>query len=283
MKNGLKQQSQIYAMRRCGNGSSVAIGIRQTKHHLILSEGGYLYFDGGPFDAEEELYSRFGKIFPDKVIRKVVDDVESDGITEWASIHRGFNYDLEFEYEVPARDAPYKTFMERIADVNTLSATSELDSKQQELLRKLLYSSLITALEAYLADLMSYWLKAENDVFRNFVRNCEAFKGHKIPLASIYDKLDTLPEFVGKYVQGLVWHRLDKVIPPLTKALGIKMPEIDRLVEQILVRHDIVHRSGKTMDGKDVTITQDKFNELRIGVISFIDDIEGKIRQRFPV
>jgi hypothetical protein len=35
--------------------------------------------------------------------------------------------------------------------------------------------------------------------------------------------------------------------------------------------------------GEEVIITQEKLNELRRNIISFIDDIEEKIRQRYPV
>jgi hypothetical protein len=47
-------------------------------------EGGYLYIWGGPYDAYDELFDEFGDFVPEDRIRVVVDDVESDGLTEWA-------------------------------------------------------------------------------------------------------------------------------------------------------------------------------------------------------
>jgi hypothetical protein len=47
-------------------------------------EGGYLYIWGGPYDASEELFDEFGEFVPEDRIQAVVDDVESDGLTDWA-------------------------------------------------------------------------------------------------------------------------------------------------------------------------------------------------------
>lgn len=50
-------------------------------------EGGYLYIHGGPYDASDEFYEEFGAIVSDDVIQEAVDEVETDGITEWAPTH----------------------------------------------------------------------------------------------------------------------------------------------------------------------------------------------------
>jgi len=47
----------------------------------ITAEGGYLWNHGGPFDAEEQLYDKFGDIVSESLIKQVVEEeeVESDG------------------------------------------------------------------------------------------------------------------------------------------------------------------------------------------------------------
>lgn len=47
-------------------------------------EGGYLYIWGGPYDAAEQLFDEFGTIVPEDRIQAVVEEVESDGLTDWA-------------------------------------------------------------------------------------------------------------------------------------------------------------------------------------------------------
>lgn len=47
-------------------------------------EGGYLYIWGGPYDAAEELFDEFGDIVPETRIQEVIDEVEREGLTDWA-------------------------------------------------------------------------------------------------------------------------------------------------------------------------------------------------------
>lgn len=47
-------------------------------------EGGYLYVRGGPYDASEQLYDEFGRWVTEDRIQEVADQVESEGITDWA-------------------------------------------------------------------------------------------------------------------------------------------------------------------------------------------------------
>jgi hypothetical protein len=47
-------------------------------------EGGYLYIWGGPYDAGDELYNEFGSLVSEQRIEKVINEVEADGISDWA-------------------------------------------------------------------------------------------------------------------------------------------------------------------------------------------------------
>jgi hypothetical protein len=244
-------------------------------------EGGYLYIHGGPYDAEEELYVRFGDTCSDEAIRAVIDDVESDGITEWAPIHTEPDYDQVFELEIDTRRNPCQFFERRLAEIDAL-LTGAIPEALQPLLRQLLYSSLIAALEAYLADTVSYWVNADNEVLKRFVTNCEEFKQRKLSLAEIFERMDDLTKEVEGYLQQLVWHRLDKVGPLMSSAFGIEMPEIGPLMKHIAVRHDIVHRGGKTKEGKTIDVGVGAVNALRESVTVFVNALESKLEARFP-
>lgn len=55
---------------------------QETPHNS--REGGYQYIWGGPYDASDELGSEFGSIVSDEVLERAIEEVESDGIYEWA-------------------------------------------------------------------------------------------------------------------------------------------------------------------------------------------------------
>lgn len=248
----------------------------------MSSEGGYIYVHGGPYDATEELSGRFGELFPEEVISAVVEDVESNGILDWAPIHTEPDYDAEFELEANSRMDPHQFFEKRLNAVDAL-ATAGIDAQRQLLLRQLLYSSLIAALEAYLADTMSYWVAVNKNVLRRFVSSCVEFQSQKFTLSQIFERMDSLEDDVETYLQQVVWHRLDKVVPLMSEALGISRPSIEKLMKHILVRHDIVHRGGKAKEGSAVVITGDELKELRRDVVDFVNEIEAGINKSFPV
>lgn len=50
----------------------------------ISAEGGYLWNHGGPYDAREELATMFGDIVSESLIEEVAEEVEADGVLEWA-------------------------------------------------------------------------------------------------------------------------------------------------------------------------------------------------------
>lgn len=241
-------------------------------------EGGYLYVHGGPYSAEEELYRRFGELFQDEVVRAVIEDVEADGILDWAPIHTEPDYDVDFELALEAEFSACRLFSKRLAEADALAST-ELDSEDRILLRQLLYSHLIGALEAYLADTMAHWLKANREVFKRFVANCEEFKKEKFSLSCIFERLEDLEGQVDRYVQKTVWHRLDKVMPLMASSFDFNMPDISQLMAHIVTRHDIVHRGGKSREGHHVEITSGKLAELRECVTTFVDKLESEISE----
>ena len=217
-------------------------------------EGGYLYIYGGPYDASEELQGQFGGLLPDEEIQAVVEDVESDGILEWAPIHKEGYYDNKFQFVVNTCNEPFYNFSKRIEEVESLKSM-QVDYNQQLLLYQLLFSSLITVLETYLQDTMSFWIDIDEEVFRNFVANCEEFKRKKLNLSEIFNRMDGIKNEVHIYLQELVWHRLDKVAPLMAGSLKIAFPSLEPLMKHILRRHDIVHRGGKDKDGNMLAIS----------------------------
>ncbi len=52
------------------------------------AEGGYQWIWGGPFEARDELYSKFGDIAPERLIEEVAEEVEREGITDWAPVRK---------------------------------------------------------------------------------------------------------------------------------------------------------------------------------------------------
>lgn len=244
-------------------------------------EGGYIYVWGGPYEAGDELHSRFSGLVSEEVIEEVVEDLQSDGTYEWAPIHTEPDYDEAFELAAFLRGDPYRTLNSKLADFDELRAVDP-GARLQPAMRQLLYSSLIAALEAYLAETLSYWVAQDNGVFRKVVEHSKEFREKKLTVSQIFDRMDALKDEVEKYLQTLVWHRLDIVGPLINASLGVDVPEIGPLMKRILTRHDIVHRGGRTKEGQIVEVSDADLDALRTQVAEFSGSIEQGINSTRP-
>jgi hypothetical protein len=73
------------------------------KTSYVGAEGGYLWNHGGPYDAREQLFDMFGEIVSEKLIEEVAEEVEADGITDWAPTHDDYQDD-ELLTDAPSLD-----------------------------------------------------------------------------------------------------------------------------------------------------------------------------------
>jgi hypothetical protein len=58
-------------------------------------EGGYQYIWGGPYDAADEIGSEFGNALSDSEIEAAVEQVQEDGIYDWAPARIGEDTDMD--------------------------------------------------------------------------------------------------------------------------------------------------------------------------------------------
>lgn len=49
-------------------------------------EGGYLWINGGPYDADEEIQSEFSDVAEFDVMQRAVEEITSEGLYEWAPV-----------------------------------------------------------------------------------------------------------------------------------------------------------------------------------------------------
>ena len=57
------------------------------------AEGGYIWIWGGPYEARDELYSKFGDLVSERLIEEAAQHIERHGIYDWAPVYKGDDYD----------------------------------------------------------------------------------------------------------------------------------------------------------------------------------------------
>jgi hypothetical protein len=73
------------------------------------------------------------------------------------------------------------------------------------------------------------------------------------------------------------YHNLIKVKEIYQSTFKIAFPDIEFLINYVKVRHDLVHRNGKTKQGEEVNIDKEVVSDLIEKTSIFVDEIVLKL------
>lgn len=246
-------------------------------------EGGYQFVHGGPYDPNDQIQDRFSSVVHYEVMEELIQELYAEVGDEWAPIdYEGEYYDEELSMLVSHRTDPNRMLSDRLTQIEAVLTVTG-NNQATELTTQLAHGAVITALESYLWDTVAYWTANDEGTLRDFVATNKDFQSKTLQLSTIFERLEGLKDEVESYLQDLVWHRLDKVKPLMAQGLKIDVPEIGELMKEVLVRHDIVHRGGRTKDGDHVTVFANQVRGVAGKVRAFVDAIETELARRYPI
>lgn len=146
---------------------------------------------------------------------------------------------------------------------------------------RMLYSSAITALETYLSD--AFYQRVINDdaLIERLMLTTPEFKDKKYSLSEMVAWKKKTNEMVGEYLFNIVWHNLAKVQCMYGDVLGVKFPEDSGAIyAAVVIRHDIVHRGGKTKTGKPHNFKESDIEKLFASIEAFVAAIDLQLKAR---
>lgn len=239
------------------------------------AEGGYQWIWGGPYDAREQLESEFGHIYASEAIDSLADKLSSE-CPEWAPTERPGDYDDEWFESISGNVLSRFTLDQDLNGVEALLGLAtghELASR----LRRLLFANVITALETYLSDTFMNRVLQDPERIQAHLDADPRFKERKVPYKDVLREAAKLEQAVRSELLDMVWHDLSRVKPMYKAALGVDLGEIGDLMKDVLVRHDIVHRNGRSKTGELVDIQPAQITELTAKVRALATSIDEQL------
>ncbi|MFM5361680.1 HEPN/Toprim-associated domain-containing protein [Aeromonas veronii] len=169
----------------------------------------------------------------------------------------------------------FKIFKKSIDEIQSIEL-----NKATPVLQRMIFSSVITAMEAYLTDTMKRHVLNRHAIKRRFVESYHSFKNLEIKGNDIFKYLDELDRKILFYLDRQIsFHDIKNIKNLFEKVLDCKIPDdkLKTIGSYSQTRHDIVHRNGKSRHGDNVYISQEDITNL-IGVIyEFVVDIDKQI------
>ncbi|MFM0060634.1 hypothetical protein PQR64_33925 [Paraburkholderia phytofirmans] len=246
-------------------------------------EGGYLFINGGPYDPADEIPGRFGSIVSDETIDEVVAELHAEGGDEWAPIRESDayydDYDDRFTLDVESPHEPLSRLQDRIRKSQRVLTLSG-DPEAKKLAEMLVFSNALAVLESFLWETAEFWFKHDDVALRDVITKLQVFSEEPIKLGEVFTRHERLREHVLGYLQNLVWHRWESVMPIFRLGLGIRLPSVKLFEAALVKRHDIVHRSGHSKSGEPITVTLMEISELFSEIEQFAIEVDRLLADR---
>jgi len=192
-------------------------------------------------------------------------------------------YDFEEEYENSywePSDNPDDEFTVAITGMRTLLTTKFLAEHDDQLLNRIVFSHTITALEAYLSDCFINLIKGDKETQKIIYEKDVELRKKKFTAKEFLDGPDMPEKYMLLYFRKEVsFHNLSASNRYFEYVLNqdIFLDDIhkDLMFRAITLRHDCVHRNGKSEQG----IKQSCFEESYvISIIEATEKLVTKIR-----
>lgn len=166
--------------------------------------------------------------------------------------------------------------------LNQITGLSATDTKNQ-VLQRMCYASIITAMEAYLGDIMKREVLNREPVKVRFVEHYKPFSSQNLKLSNIYIQLDKLDRLITEELDRIAFHNISTANQMFESVLLTKFPrqEMAELSRAVNIRHDIVHRNGKRTNGELIEVSYDEVVRLKDIVHRFTIHIDQQILDGF--
>ncbi|WP_222838787.1 HNH endonuclease signature motif containing protein, partial [Nostoc cycadae] len=175
----------------------------------------------------------------------------------------------------------YNTFLENLGNIEKLLEI-DANSSIKTTLNKLLFANTITAMETYLSDAFINTVTHNNDLMKKFVESTPYFCEKKYKLSDLFKWQENLKKEVTNYLLEIIYHNVFVVKNMYKCVLDIDFPEdMELLQKAIMLRHDIVHRNGKTKTGKVIVANDENVKSNLTLIREFIDNIDQQLQSKY--
>lgn len=180
--------------------------------------------------------------------------------------------------------SPHEELAEALKDIESVLESVPPEPWLSHAILKMAFSQTISVMEAYLSDTLSYEVLNSDDAIKRLVETDTGLQGMKLRLAEILADQNIARKKIREHLSDIVYHNLPRVAPLYKGALGINIfrdeQRKERLINAVDVRHDIVHRNGKTVNKDYVYVREQEIKALMKDVADLAEDIEFALSDR---
>jgi len=173
----------------------------------------------------------------------------------------------------------FQTFVEGIRNIHRLLKLEPSLDEQKQILYRLLYANAVTLMETFLSDAITHIVLTDQALKRKLIETTPKFTEAKLAKSDVFSWFERIDKEVTDYLQNdITFHNIWIAEKLYKNVLGIRFPQdLTSLNKIIMTRHDIVHRNGKTVAGKPVTLSVDDVKSTIKVISDFVSHVEKQL------
>lgn len=181
--------------------------------------------------------------------------------------------------EWEASPKPFEIINETLDGLTEILHSPELRNGRWRMVVHMVYAHAVGALEAYLGDTLVNAVKSSPVILMKAVTSIDGLKDEKATLSEVLTTPDVVERKTQAFLRDVLYHNLKKVDGIYWAVLGVRVLTTDRgrnrrLIDAVRIRHDIVHRNGKSKEGTPVSVGTLHVEELFTDIRSLCQQIE---------
>lgn len=190
------------------------------------------------------------------------------------------SYAEEYELGAISENIDHEaSFLRELEASNSLQSLEIGNHETRKILLRQIFITIIGAIETFLSDQFISKTLSSDCHLEAFVANHPEFKKQKVSVSDIFNVSRSIRERAKTLMVSTIYHKLSMVREMYTKTFSVDFPDISEIQKYVLIRHDLVHRNGKTTEGKLVTVNDDLLNELRREARKFVTELARQFDQ----
>jgi len=188
---------------------------------------------------------------------------------------------FDYEYDaIGATGGLADNFNKEISNLRELNAVDLQNEALNAILKRQIYIAVIGTMETFLSETFVRETLAEPIYLEKFVKSHPEFANRKFALKDVFDAYQSIKEMSKTIMLDTIYHNLRNVREMYKSTLEIEFPDIKDALRCVNIRHDLVHRNGKSKQGEEIQTNGEIVDELIQTIDQFVQKIAVNVHYR---
>ncbi|WP_172746184.1 hypothetical protein [Neorhizobium sp. T7_12] len=182
---------------------------------------------------------------------------------------------------------PERVFLAALEDLDVVRDLAKTSRFGSETFNRMVFSQHFAIFETYLSDRLIRIVEEDRRALKAIISTFRELKDASIPFLDVFDAVEVVRNRVITGLSKLLYHNFGKVNPLYKEVFGCNIfaDEKDRefMMQQVEIRHDCVHRNGKSAAGVAHVISDNHIDSLRHAILRAHHNIEVAYEEKYYV